>query len=593
MDKNTKVAIGVGAGVILIGSAIAVAQNTKQQITPSPTPNNTANLTGMVRDDNGNPVVGATVSINNRHSTTLSDGSYGFTNMPPGAYAATVSKDGYIPVSNNVALTRGNNTHNFTLSMIPTTPTLADLFGKVTDAITGNAVSDAQVKLGSASYITDSTGYYLFTGVKTGSYSLSITKVGYNTASYSVNLKAGDNYQSVLLVLTYVQPPPIQVTASLTGHVYQTATIYPGPVLSGVLVSVSGKTATTDSSGRYSISGLPVGTFIVSFSKSGYMTGTTPSNLVDGQNIQDFDIALASVTLHGQVFNSSNNQPLSGVGIAIVGGASTTSDTNGNFAFQNMAYGNYDIAFVKDGYVTQNQGVLLFPAGGTQMVVKMVTTPPQPPPAGASFDYGSPISIAYETDPNATAWQTTQVSIPVTNPSNQTVTRTFICYMGGQPRENAITRQGGLPPEPTPPTGYSPMPKFLIGDIIAALSAPDRSFIAFDPWKVVDKDYQKTSFGSIGSYKLQRVWALDLQSPTGLAFWEDFIEVDASRFKIGDAGTPVSVPNPPISITLGPGQSGTVISPFSHSNDISVQDVYRLAYYFVDDMGKQSQIMVG
>ena len=65
----------------------------------------------------------------------------------------------------------------------PPPPGLANLYGRVTDAETGNPVSGVLVNLNGLSLSTDSNGDYLFEELDPGSYSISFSKEGYETIS--------------------------------------------------------------------------------------------------------------------------------------------------------------------------------------------------------------------------------------------------------------------------------------------------------------------------------------------------------------------------------------------------------------------------
>ena len=63
-------------------------------------------------------------------------------------------------------------------------PGLANLYGKVTDAITGEAIPDVLVTLDGMQVYTDSRGNYTFTDLEPGEYALQFSKDGYETVIY-------------------------------------------------------------------------------------------------------------------------------------------------------------------------------------------------------------------------------------------------------------------------------------------------------------------------------------------------------------------------------------------------------------------------
>ena len=166
-----------------------------------------------------------------------------------------------------------------------------------------------------------------------------------------------NNSNDSLMIVQNGQPLLVTVTGNITGapgnlsgHVYQSAIVYPGPALEGVNVSVAGLTAVTDANGYYSIAGVPQGTYITSFSKTGFITNSISVNIGAGANTQDFDIAPSTVTITGQtrggqLVDGSDSVPLAGVSISVAGGWSGTSDANGNFAIPGITYQNYTMTF--------------------------------------------------------------------------------------------------------------------------------------------------------------------------------------------------------------------------------------------------------
>ena len=72
--------------------------------------------------------------------------------------------------------------------------TSAVLKGKVVESSTGNPVSDVEVQLKDTdmSATTDSTGYFEFTDLKPGKYTIYIDSDGYETYQNDVDLSNGD-----------------------------------------------------------------------------------------------------------------------------------------------------------------------------------------------------------------------------------------------------------------------------------------------------------------------------------------------------------------------------------------------------------------
>ncbi len=83
----------------------------------------------------------------------------------------------------------------------PPSPGLANFYGKVTDAATGEALPDVQVALGGIGTVTDATGRYEFIDILPGVGSVAFSKEGYQTAVYAdLTVAEGNNELNVELV---------------------------------------------------------------------------------------------------------------------------------------------------------------------------------------------------------------------------------------------------------------------------------------------------------------------------------------------------------------------------------------------------------
>ncbi|RAW17042.1 hypothetical protein DC345_08040 [Paenibacillus taichungensis] len=75
-----------------------------------------AKVSGLVQDEQGRPVVGATVSIYNLKMITDKQGKYSINRLSPGSSTISVEADGYIKQTIRVTLVKGpNNTFDFIL----------------------------------------------------------------------------------------------------------------------------------------------------------------------------------------------------------------------------------------------------------------------------------------------------------------------------------------------------------------------------------------------------------------------------------------------------------------------------------------------
>jgi hypothetical protein len=137
-------------------------------------------------------ISGATVTLSpgGASRTTDANGYYTFNNVAAGTYSVTAAKTGYVSkTTSGVAVTAGaTKTVNFALNASSGTGSVT---GKITNAVTGLAISGATVKLGTTTKTTATDGTYSFTGVTAGGYTLTVSKSGFVTTSQSVTVASG------------------------------------------------------------------------------------------------------------------------------------------------------------------------------------------------------------------------------------------------------------------------------------------------------------------------------------------------------------------------------------------------------------------
>lgn len=81
----------------------------------------------------------------------------------------------------------------------PAPPGRANLYGKVTDVVTGKAIPDVVVTLDGVEALTGAGGNYAFTDLEPREYVLQLSKEGYDTLASEVVLVEGDNELNVAL----------------------------------------------------------------------------------------------------------------------------------------------------------------------------------------------------------------------------------------------------------------------------------------------------------------------------------------------------------------------------------------------------------
>ena len=202
-------------------------------------------------------------------STTTVDatGNYSFTSVVNGTYTLTPVKSGvtFSPASQDVTV----NGSDATASAFTST---ASISGTISPTTSG---AGTLVTLNGPNQLTmtataNASGFYSFTGLDTGSYTVTPSKTGYtfNPTLQTVSITTGGGTAN--FTATAMQ------TYSISGN------ISPANGGAGALVTLSGSpsnTTTADSSGNYNFSGLGSGTYTLTPSKTSY-TFSPSSQLV-------------------------------------------------------------------------------------------------------------------------------------------------------------------------------------------------------------------------------------------------------------------------------------------------------------------------
>jgi len=168
-------------------------------------------LTGTITDKKtGTAISGANVTAGGSSYITGSSGSYSLS-IAPGSYNLVVSKSGYVTNTTAVSATSGTTrTINVALK------SWGIITGVVTDKDTGAFIVGATVKADSVQNTTGADGKYTLV-VEAGTYTVTITKQGYDTKSTSVTVGAGASQSADLAVSPSAGFPILLIIAGAGG----------------------------------------------------------------------------------------------------------------------------------------------------------------------------------------------------------------------------------------------------------------------------------------------------------------------------------------------------------------------------------------
>ncbi|MGO9211040.1 MAG: N,N-dimethylformamidase beta subunit family domain-containing protein [Terriglobales bacterium] len=344
------------------------------EILPAPTP---WVLSGTISGGGA----GATVKLSGPASATVTadaSGNYSFTGLTSGTYAVTPSNTGfkYTPASQTVTV-NGANLPGVNFTGVAT----YNISGSISPAALASGATVTLSGPATATTTADASGNYTFTGLLNGAYTVTPSKTGFTFTP--ANLAATINSATLTGVNFSV------VTYSVAGTIS-------GPGGSGAIVTATGAvsaSATADTSGNYTLTGLANGAYTV-----------TPSNPTFAFTPAGLSVTVASANVTGMNFSST----------ATYGVAGTISGPGGNGATVSLAgaatvagssnmvlYSQFDsgtlprsgpwIYFGCDATFTSNTSDLTDPNGGST-ALKMAN--PASTSCGSSYSSGVQQTVA-------------------------------------------------------------------------------------------------------------------------------------------------------------------------------------------------------
>lgn len=314
-------------------------------------------------------------------ATTDAGGAFVIAGVPAGTYTVQAILADYEPASVS-GITATLDTGGATVQVPPLAlkRVRADLAGTVALMLPRSvleATGGASVSVGGAetrAAVTGTTGGYVIPGVPApiGGYALTASKLGYVTQTATVTFQAG---------AFVVQPLQLEIDpGAFVGTVTAVARVdgSGNPDASGITVRARGTTlggtpwedvTLSGAGGAFRISGLPAGTYTVSYELADYTTRTTGASVAPGS-----DTTLDAVALTHEVGGLAGSVALSGAPssagavVTATSGArsvSTVTDASGAFSFPSLETGTWALSARKDGYVTASTSPLQVSAGAT------------------------------------------------------------------------------------------------------------------------------------------------------------------------------------------------------------------------------------
>jgi len=349
-------------------------------------------ISGTVTDNQGNPIKDASVSASrigccgSGWDTTDFLGRYTMTILAPGDYKVSAGKSGYVGEyftstggttdvnqAEPVAVPEGAIASNIDFSLAR----LGSIAGQVTDSA-GNPIEGALVEYwgpGSSYWrgaSTDADGVYTIANLQPGDYRLRASKSGFVTL-YWTSTGGTLNYSEAELVTASLDTVTENIDFSLPRITSISGVVRDnfGNPIQGAYVYADrteccwSSSATTDGDGRYSITNLAAGEYLVRASKFEYQTeywtptggSTDPDEAAavtvsETSAVDSIDFSLARLgVISGRVTDTAGN-PLEGALVESSYWQEATTDADGIYTIVNLQPGDYWLEASKPGFTT-------------------------------------------------------------------------------------------------------------------------------------------------------------------------------------------------------------------------------------------------
>ena len=305
------------------------------------------------------------------------------TSIQAGGYVVTSVVSGYevLPSTNSQTFTAGFGSSMYWAAGIAifeaaTTqrppPTTGAVTGMVTNASGGGAIAGARVSdtAGNSIY-TDGSGFYTLTGLAPGSATLTASGVAFNLQTLTVSISAGQTTQGGNFSLTPLPPGAVSGTVTSAAG---------GAAISGATVSDSGgASAITDSSGVYTLAGLPAGSRSLTATAAGFNSGSHSASVTSGQTTQNINFSLTPTpgAVTGTVTNVADGSAITGAAVTDSRGTSATTDHAGAYTLTGLAPGSHTLTATATAFTSQTLTVTVSAGQTTQSVnFKLTSAPP-------------------------------------------------------------------------------------------------------------------------------------------------------------------------------------------------------------------------
>ncbi|MDR3623609.1 MAG: carboxypeptidase regulatory-like domain-containing protein [Chlamydiales bacterium] len=330
----------------ITGAIVTANETTTVNFSLEPNP---GIISGIVTSAmSGLPISGTIieVSLDNTivfSSLTDNSGNYIISGIAPGSYIVHAYATNYQTSTMGAIVTsNATTTTNFSLQS-----SLGTISGTITSETTGLPISGVLVEVNLSSIVIDSTvtdsfGNYTISGIAPGSYIVEAYATNYQTGVTGAIIVSGD---TTTVNLSLESNPGI-----ISGRIISAASGLP---ISGALIQIIHDdviidSTLTDSSGDYTISGVPSGIYTVDAYAANYQTATSSASISSNQTTTvNFSLQAGPGRISGTVISTLSGLPISGslveVNLDNTLIFSTLTDSFGNYSISGIAPNTYAV----------------------------------------------------------------------------------------------------------------------------------------------------------------------------------------------------------------------------------------------------------
>lgn len=301
-------------------------------------------------DKNSNPIEGAEVTFNNLIVSTDATGDAVFERTQMGEYTYSVSKTGYIGVTDKPLSVNTADVLEIATLLLPG----YNATFTITDGT--SPIQGATVTIDGIDVISDADGKAIFTDVSNGTYSYSVSKSGYETKMGNVTVEDGDIFENVALEL---------LTYTLTFNVSNGTS-----AIDGASVTINTTTVTTDASGHAVFTNMVPNTFSYSVSATGYNNASGSVTVTNADVTKDVTMSLTAYSITFTVNNGTG--AIAGASITI-NTTTVTTDASGHAVFTNILPNTYSYSVTANSYNNASGTVSVTNADATKTVTMIST----------------------------------------------------------------------------------------------------------------------------------------------------------------------------------------------------------------------------